>query len=71
MNTVAPGGHDTPMVREQLSKMSGDAASLEHVNALGLGQAVDVANLVLFLASDEARQINGTTLYIDNGETKR
>ena len=35
----------------------------------GLGKPADVANLVVFLASDESRFINGTELVIDNALT--
>ena len=37
--------------------------------AMGIGEPVDVANLVLFLASDESKHINGAELVIDNGTT--
>jgi len=33
------------------------------------GQAVDVANCVLFLASDEARHVTGAELVVDGGLT--
>ena len=32
-----------------------------------VGQPRDVANAVLFLASDEADYVTGTTLYVDGG----
>ena len=33
------------------------------------GQAVDVANCILFLASDEARHVTGAELVVDGGMT--
>jgi len=33
------------------------------------GQAVDVANCILFLASDEARHVTGAELVVDGGLT--
>ena len=36
-----------------------------------LGELVDVANAVLFLASDEARFITGAALTVDGGYTAR
>tara|TARA_B100001167_G_C16478742_1_gene171277 strand:- start:233 stop:439 length:207 start_codon:yes stop_codon:yes gene_type:complete len=39
--------------------------------AMGIGEPLDVANLVLFLASDESKHINGAELVIDNGATIR
>ena len=37
--------------------------------AMGIGEPLDVANMVLFLASDESKHINGAELVIDNGAT--
>ena len=67
-NSVHPAGIDTPMVRSVPEKF---AASNLPVLASGasanpLGDPTDIANLVLFLASDESRFINGQTMVIDN-----
>jgi 3(or 17)beta-hydroxysteroid dehydrogenase len=35
----------------------------------GLGRPEDVANLVVYLASDESRFVNGTEILIDNALT--
>ena len=69
VNALTPGGHDTPMTQQAVRELSPDAAGLDQINDQGLGKAEDVANLVLFLASEESRQITGTYLTIDNGET--
>ena len=68
VNAIAPGAHDTPMTRRAIAELPADRAELAHVHALGQGEPEDVANLVLFLASEESRQINGTVMVIDNGE---
>jgi NAD(P)-dependent dehydrogenase (short-subunit alcohol dehydrogenase family) len=34
-----------------------------------MGDGRDTANAALFLASDEARHVNGASMVIDNGET--
>lgn len=69
VNAIAPGAHDTPMTRQALDELPGDNAGLDQVQAHGQGRPEDVANLVLFLASEESRQITGTHIVIDNGET--
>ena len=44
--------------------------TMEDVIPLGrLGTPRDVANAVLFLASDEAAYITGTTIIVDGGQT--
>jgi 3(or 17)beta-hydroxysteroid dehydrogenase len=71
VNAIAPGAHDTPMTRQAIAQLPAEEAGMAQIQALGQGQPVDVANLVLFLASEESRQITGTTIVIDNGETIR
>ena len=70
-NSVLPGGIDTPMVRGLGGKLADlGVAAPAHDNASAtnrLGDPVDVANLVLFLASDESRFINGQSHVIDDG----
>lgn len=70
-NSVLPGGIDTPMVRALPAKRAGVAADpfqqrpqAAAVNRLG--NAEDVAQLVLFLASDESSFINGQSHVIDD-----
>lgn len=65
VNAVAPGLIDTKM-NDNLS--SEDKA--EFVNTLAInqiGSAIDVANAVYFLASDEAKYITGQILGVDGG----
>ncbi len=68
-NVILPGAHDTPMTASALADLPDSHAGLEQVQAHGQGRPEDVANLVLFLASEESRQITGTEMVIDNGET--
>ena len=69
-NSVLPGGIDTPMVRSlpaKMEKVTDSSVTLEQAAATNrLGDPVDVANLVLFLASDESRFINGQSHLIDD-----
>jgi len=71
VNAIAPGAHDTPMTRQAIAQLPASEAGMEQIEAQGQGLPEDVANLVLFLASDESRQITGTHIVIDNGETMR
>ncbi len=69
VNAIAPGGIETPMTAQAVAQLPADHAGLEQTQAHGMGKPSDVANLVLFLASEESRFITGTTIVIDNGET--
>lgn len=68
VNTIAPGHVETEMnikVKEILSKEAYDNIIKSH--PLGAGEPIDVANLIAFLLSDEARWITGVTIPIDGG----
>jgi 3-oxoacyl-[acyl-carrier protein] reductase len=65
VNCVAPGFIDTDM-----TKALPDAqrqALLAHIPLGRLGAAEDIANAVVFLASDQAAYITGTTLHVNGG----
>ncbi len=62
VNCVAPGAIDTPMLWSNPLVKSGQ----EKVKG-AVGKPEDLAAAILFLASDEARFINGTTLVVDGG----
>jgi 3(or 17)beta-hydroxysteroid dehydrogenase len=59
-NAIFPGVMATPLV-----------VSVVGENHPGAGHPDDVANMVLYLASDEARFITGAEFVIDNGATAR
>lgn len=62
VNAVAPGPTDTSMV----SKLSRDTAPL--ATPLGrLGQPIDIANVVSFLASENAKWVNGQIIGANGG----
>jgi 3(or 17)beta-hydroxysteroid dehydrogenase len=69
VNSIAPGGIVTPMTAQALAQLPADSAGLDQINNLGMGQPIDIANMVLYLASDDGRHITGTNIVIDNGET--
>ena len=69
VNAIAPGGIVTPMTAQALAELPADHAGLDQASNHGMGQPSDIANMVLYLASDLGRHITGTTITIDNGET--
>ena len=65
VNAIAPGFIATEMVKampENVIKMMEDKTPLKR-----LGKPEDIANAYVFLASEEASFINGTTLSVDGG----
>lgn len=67
VNAVAPGVIDTPIV-DTWRKDERKWEIISQTNALGrLGQPEEVAEAVLFLASDQASFITGETLMVDGG----
>jgi len=72
-NSVHPSFIDTPMVDGVVGAAKDQAkmrAMIEHAAPLGrIGQVEEVANLILFLASDESRFITGSELAVDGGLT--
>ena len=66
VNAVAPGFIETSMTATLSSEIR-EVAVKE--SALGrLGKPEDVANLVLFLASEKAKQITGQVIQVDGGQ---
>ena len=65
VNCVAPGFIDTDMTRALPEEQR---AFFESQTALGrLGDVQDIADTVLFLASDQAKYITGQTLHVNGG----
>ena len=77
-NVVAPGSTDTAMQRAMwngagpAAVISGDLAGFRTGIPLGrIAEPADIADAVLFLASDRARHITMHDLYVDGGATLR
>jgi NAD(P)-dependent dehydrogenase (short-subunit alcohol dehydrogenase family) len=66
VNAVAPGPVDTPLVR-RLHGSSDRSAYAEMIPMRRYGTPEDIANAVLFLASEQASYITGHTLAVDGG----
>lgn len=72
-NSIHPGGVNTPMVHALVKQGTGlDVAAMDPAvvrENLGMGDPADIANLILFLASDESGYVNGAELCVDGGAT--
>ncbi len=64
-NSIHPGAIETQMVRDATREL-GLEMSMWEQSPTGIGRPADVANLVVFLASDESRYINGAEILVDN-----
>lgn len=69
VNIVLPGPIDTPLLRKAFKskKEINEYAKLNPMKKIG--KAEDVANVVLFLASEEASYVTGASYSVDGGES--
>ncbi len=70
VNAVAPGPTDTAMIRECLSDTELDRLR-STLPAEQFGQPREVAEVVLFLASEAASFVNGAIIAVDGGQTAK
>ena len=69
-NSVHPGSIETPMIQGAMGRPGEEHEVPDGVLPAGsIGAPKDVANLILYLASDESRFVNGAEIVIDNGLT--
>lgn len=68
-NSMAPGIIATEMTRPALSEPDLAADWMRRIPSRRYGGVGDVANLALFLASDESSYVNGEMIYVDGGAT--
>jgi NAD(P)-dependent dehydrogenase (short-subunit alcohol dehydrogenase family) len=71
-NVLSPGFTRTPLMDNGLKMSESDIAALrqhvEQVTPLGyMAQPEEIASAALFLASDDARYVNGVELMVDGG----
>ncbi len=67
VNAVAPGPTHSPMTESWLPDV--EDTMVEHIPMARVGQPSDIANAILFLASDEAAYITGQCLDVNGGLT--
>lgn len=67
VNAILPGAIDTPMLWENPNVKSG----VETVDPAAVGKPEDIADVILFLCSDEARFVQGAAVRVDGGRLNR
>ena len=68
-NALCPGPVNTPLLQELLAEPEARARRLVHVPMGRLAEPEEVARAALFLASDDAAYVNGTSFLVDGGIT--
>jgi NAD(P)-dependent dehydrogenase (short-subunit alcohol dehydrogenase family) len=66
-NAICPGPIETPLLRELLRDESARQRRLSRIPLGRFGQAEDIVNAALYLASDESSWTTGTTFVVDGG----
>lgn len=67
INNIAPGAIATPINQDLLNNPEQLKKVTKNIPLGRMGEPEDVSGLVAFLASDEAKYITGSTLYVDGG----
>ena len=68
VNALCPGPVNTPLLQELFAKVPEKAQRrLVHLPMGRFAEATEIANAVLFLASDEASYVNASTFLVDGG----
>jgi len=67
VNAIAPGAIDTPMASSTKTDPKAMEGTLAVVPMHRMGKAEEIANTVLFLASDASSYITGTIVVVDGG----
>jgi len=71
VNNIAPGAIATPINQKVLDNPQELNNALEEIPWDRFGKPEEVASVALFLASDEADYVTGSTYYIDGGLTQQ
>ncbi|EEF60973.1 glucose 1-dehydrogenase [Pedosphaera parvula] len=70
VNNIAPGAIATPINQSVLDDPEAMKKATSDIPLRRFGTSEEVANVALFLASDEADYVTGSTYYIDGGMTQ-
>jgi glucose 1-dehydrogenase len=71
VNNIAPGAIFTPIDADVQANPELEAELMAEIPLRRWGQPEEVANLAVFLASDEASYITGATYFIDGGMSRQ
>jgi glucose 1-dehydrogenase len=69
INSIAPGAIATPINKDAWDTAEHLQSLLKLIPEKRIGQVEDIGKAAVFLASDDADYINGTTLFVDGGMT--
>jgi NAD(P)-dependent dehydrogenase (short-subunit alcohol dehydrogenase family) len=69
VNALCPGPVETPLLAELLSDPARRQRRLVHIPPGRFAKATEIAQAALFLASDDAAFVNGSTFLVDGGIT--
>jgi glucose 1-dehydrogenase len=70
-NNIAPGAIATPINQSVLDDPVASKNALSEIPLGRFGTPADVAAVAVFLASDEAAYVTGSTFYVDGGLTQQ
>ncbi|HKG13300.1 MAG TPA: glucose 1-dehydrogenase [Pyrinomonadaceae bacterium] len=70
-NNIAPGAIATPINREVLEDPEAKKNAVSEIPWGRFGRPEEVASVAVFLASDEAEYVTGSTYYVDGGLTQQ
>jgi 3-oxoacyl-[acyl-carrier protein] reductase len=69
VNAIAPGAIDTPGTSTTMGERKQVEKYAKLIPAQRIGKPIDIANLVVFLTSDESSYITGECIVVDGGFT--